>query len=267
MKIITTERGVKLLLPEWDVPSHVQAIISTRHGGVSKAPFASLNLGDHVGDDSQDVLTNRSLIRQELVSDPIWLKQVHGTQICDGQPSLMDADGAVTNLANQTLSIMTADCMPILICDALGETLGACHGGWRGLALGVIDQTLQHMVKKQKPDHPNQYLSQMKVYLGPTIGPHYFEVAQDVLQVFAKILPLTVIHDCFKPSQNPEKYLVNLFEIAKYQLLSLGIEETYSEEICCYSHEDLFYSHRRDKQTGRFASFLWKSDLSPQFGI
>jgi hypothetical protein len=262
MKIVTSERGLTLLVPEWDVPSHVQAIISTRHGGVSKAPFDSLNLGDHVGDDSRDVLINRSLIREELVSDPIWLKQVHGTQIWDDQQTSMEADGAVTNRANQTLSIMTADCMPILICDAQGETLGACHGGWRGLALGVIEQTIQHMVKKQKPDQPNQYQSQMKVYLGPTIGPLHFEVSQDVMQAFVKILPMTAIKDSFKPSQVPEKYVVNLFKIAKYQLMRLDIEQIYSEEICCYSQEDLFFSHRRDKQTGRFASFLWKSDIS-----
>jgi hypothetical protein len=104
----------------------------------------------------------------------------------------------------------------------------------------------------------------MKVYLGPTIGPLHFEVSQDVMQAFEKILPMTAIKDSFKPSQVTEKYVVNLFKIAKYQLMRLGIEQIYSEDICCYSHEDLFFSHRRDKQTGRFASFLWKNDRSPK---
>ena len=146
--LIHTDHGLDILIPNWQVPEHVQAFVSTRLGGVSKMPYDSLNIGKHVGDHSDHVEKNRELLQQMLPSKPLWLNQVHGTQIWSDSQSSLEADGAVTKLANQVLTIMTADCMPILFCDEQGDILGVCHAGWRGLAQGVIQKTLDEMLFK-----------------------------------------------------------------------------------------------------------------------
>ena len=148
--------------------------------------------------------------------------------------------------------------MPILFCDEPGDILGACHAGWRGLAQGVIQKTLDEMILKRRPHHVKQYLSKIHVYLGPTIGPRHFEVGEDVFEAFSQILSTQQMDLIFTPLNHSQKYFVNLFTLAKLQLSSVGVERIFSEEICCFERSDLFYSHRRDKKTGRFASFLWK---------
>jgi len=258
MNLIKTSQGLDLLKPNWEVPKHVQAFISTRKGGVSEAPYNCLNVGKHVGDQLVHVEQNRNILQKIMPSDPLWLNQVHGTQIWTGPQSSLEADGAVTELAHQVLTIMTADCMPILFCDEQGDILGACHAGWRGFAQGVIQKTLDEMILKKRPNQAKQYLSKINVYLGPSIGPRHFEVGGDVFDVFSQILTPQQMDLIFSPSKQSQKYLVNLFTLANLQLRSIGIERIFSEEICCFEHSDLFYSHRRDKKTGRFASFLWK---------
>jgi polyphenol oxidase len=259
MELLSTDNGLTLLKPCWEVPSHVRAFVSTRLGGVSQEPFKSLNLGNHVGDHPDDVSQNRLFIRQELPTNPIWLNQVHGTQLWTPQNPQVVADGAVTD-QHQALTMMTADCLPILICDAMGDVLGACHGGWRGLSQGIIEKTMRQMVSQKGPDQPKAYISQLKVYLGPAIGPAHFEVGDDVRLAFMQMKEIYDIQSCFQSLSAPEKYLGNLFQIAKQLVLHLGVEQIYSEEICCYERADLFFSHRRDKKTGRFASFLWKTE-------
>jgi len=259
MKLFHTTHGLKLLKPNWQVPEHVNAFVSTRNGGVSDSPYDSLNLGKHVGDQITQVEQNRELLQKILPSQPIWLNQVHGTQIWTSPQSSLEADGAITQQANQVLTIMTADCMPILFCDEQGDILGVCHAGWRGLAQGVIQKILDQMVVKKHPDDIKSYISKINAYLGPTIGQRHFEVGGDVFDAFSHILPAEQIDLHFMPTHQARKYFANLFGIAQFQLNQLGIERIFSEEICCFERSDLFYSHRRDKKTGRFASFLWKS--------
>ena len=260
MNLVHTNHGLDILVPNWHVPQHVQAFVSTRIGGVSQAPYDSLNVGKHVGDQILDVEKNRELLQQILPSQPLWLNQVHGTQIWTSFESSLEADGAVTEQSNQVLTIMTADCMPILFCDEQGDILGACHAGWRGLAQGVIQKTLNQMIRKKQPKDAKRYISEINVYLGPTIGPSHFEVGGDVYDAFSMILHSQQLDSSFVTSPQTGKYFANLFSIAQFQLNHLGIERIFSEEICCFEHSDLFYSHRRDKKTGRFASFLWKSE-------
>jgi YfiH family protein len=260
MNLVDTNHGLNILVPNWQVPEHVQAFVSTRKGGVSQAPYDSLNVGKHVGDHIFDVEKNRELLQQILPSQPLWLNQVHGTQIWTSFESSLEADGAVTEQPNQVLTIMTADCMPILFCDEQGDILAACHAGWRGLAQGVIQKTLEQMIRKKQPTDTKRYISEINVYLGPTIGPSHFEVGEDVYDAFSTILHSQQLDSYFVTTSQTGKYFANLFAIAQFQLNHLGIERVFSEEICCFEHSDLFYSHRRDKKTGRFASFLWKSE-------
>jgi len=258
MNLVQTSYGLVVLKPNWEVPEHVQAFVSTRKGGVSDVPYDSLNVGKHVGDQLVHVEQNRDILQKIMPSDPIWLNQVHGTQIWTGPQSSLEADGAVTELAHQVLTIMTADCMPILFCDEQGDILGACHAGWRGFAQGIIQKTLDEMILKKRPHHAKQYLSNINVYLGPTIGSRHFEVGGDVFDAFSQILTQQQMDLIFTPIMQSQKYFLNLFTLANLQLNAIGIVRIFSEEICCFERSDLFYSHRRDKKTGRFASFLWK---------
>jgi len=240
MNLVHTFHGLDVLKPNWEVPEHVQAIVSTRKGGVSEVPYDFLNVGKHVGDQLENVEHNRELLQKLLPSEPLWLNQVHGTQIWTDSQSSLEADGAVTQQANQVLTIMTADCMPILFCDERGDVLGSCHAGWRGLALGVIQKTLDEMILKKRPYHAKQYLSKINVYLGPTIGPRHFEVGVDVFEAFSIILSKQQMELIFKPIKQSQKYLVNLFTLANLQLSSVGIERILSEEISCFERSDLF---------------------------
>lgn len=257
MRLETTASGLIILKPNWDVPSHVQAFVSTRDGGVSDHYYDSLNLAIHVGDRLDHVQENRSRIKALLPNEPVWLNQVHGTQIWTTDDPVLQADGAVTSIDHHVLAIMTADCMPILFCDREGDVLGVCHAGWRGLSKGVISQTLRHMLEHKRPDEPKKYLSKITIYLGPCIGPSHFEVGIDVLEAFHQN-GASFMSDAFQTGKNAGKFYANLFKIALNQLLQLGVDRVFTEEICCYEEKALFFSHRRDQQTGRFASFLWK---------
>lgn len=259
MKFVQESSGLQFLLPCWEVPKHVQARISTRHKGHSVAPFDTFNLGDHVGDEPSAVQKNRTLLNAVLPSPPVWLQQVHGTNLWTGPHASIIADGAITDQVGVTLTIMTADCMPMLFCDAVGDVVGICHAGWRGLAHGVIAKTVAGLIQQKRPHSAHQYRSQLRVYLGPTIGPDHFEVGVDVYQAFAQILSPLQMTQCFLPGPGKQKYYANLFLIARLLLQALAIEQIYSEEVCCFHEREIFFSHRRDGISGRFASFLWKT--------
>jgi YfiH family protein len=184
MNIQNLENGLQVSIPCWDVPAYVHAFVTTRNKGFSASPFDTLNLGLHVGDRIEDVIKNRSLIRQVLPDEPIWLNQVHGTSIWTSNSSNYDADGALTNDTLKVLTIMTADCMPVLFCDQFGDITAACHAGWRGLAFGVLQATIKEMLVIKGADSPSTYISNIKVYLGPTIGPSHFEVGEEVFRLF-----------------------------------------------------------------------------------
>ena len=257
MQLEVKESGLVLLRPKWDIPEHVQSFVSTRSGGVSAGLYTSLNLGTNVGDQPENVKQNREKIRAHLPNEPIWLNQVHGTDISTDKVPIEQADGIVTERSNRVLSIMTADCLPLLFCDHTGDLLAACHGGWRGLSQGIVAKTVQQMLLEKRPDDTKKYLAGISVYLGPCIGPQHFEVGIDVVEAFHHHGEL-LIKDAFKSSLSHEKCHANLFKIATIQCQLLGIEKIFTEEICCFEEKDVFFSHRRDRQTGRFASFLWK---------
>lgn len=242
-----------LLLPDWPAPATVRAVSSTRLGGCSTGAFASLNLGDHVGDSDKCVAQNRRqfIIQSQMPAEPLWLKQVHGTSVA--RPDLLDAsvcrpiiaDAAYSCAAQKVCVVMTADCLPLLVCDKAGREVAAIHAGWRGLAAGVIEQTIQHF-QAQAAD--------IMVWLGPAIGPQAFEVGAEVRAEFVAQHPSTEV--AFR-AQQPGKYLADLYQLARIRLAALGITAIYGGNYCTYQQADYFFSYRRDSQTGRMASAIW----------
>ena len=257
----------------WPIPNNVSIAMTSRHGGVSQFPFDSLNLGTHVGDVLADVLMNRQRLQTSLnLSTPItWLEQVHGTQVLDlaelstelrtqlgtdlsthipindianiGVKSNLRFDAVYTNLPKQVCAIMTADCLPILLCDTAGTEVAAIHAGWRGLCNGVIEATVAKF----------QTLStHIIAYLGPAIGPQAFEVGPEVREAFcARDLSAA---QYFRP--NGEKYLANLEGLAQLRLQALGIHNIYCASVCTFTDAN-YFSYRRSHPTGRMASLIW----------
>ena len=253
--------AINLIEPSWVAPQQLKAFCTSRHGGVSKSPFNALNLGLNAGDDSVDVLHNRSIVRSHLPAEPLWLKQIHGVTVSTpasrkasaGKP--FEADAAVTNIPNEVLAILTADCMPVLFASKSGGVIGAAHAGWRGLSAGVLENTLQEMLALSPGINPKDIV----VWMGPAIGPTAFEVGEDVLQAFAT-QGQTILSKAFTPIDgNSGKYLANLYLLARERLRSMGIEQIDGGDFCTFNDSERFFSYRRDKETGRFASFIWIS--------
>ena len=247
--------------PSWTVSQQIQAFCTTRQGGISKPPFNSLNLGLHAGDDVADVLQNRVIVRSELPAEPHWLKQIHGVTVSTpaSRNTLgngpFEADAAVTNIPNEVLAILAADCMPVLFASKAGDVIGAAHAGWRGLSGGVLENTINEMMALS----PGLTTSDIQAWLGPAIGPSAFEVGEDVLQAFAQ-QGKGIVSKAFIPVISaPGKYLANLYLLARDRLNTLGIEQITGGEFCTVSSPERFFSYRRDKVTGRFASLIWIS--------
>lgn len=246
---------------DWKLPTGVQALCTTRLGGVSHPPYDSLNLGDHVQDDPQDVAQNRNLLKQQLHgARPVFLKQVHGTDVLNLDPSTSDgatADACFTQNHHLACTIMVADCLPILFTDSKGTTVAAAHAGWRGLVHGVVENTVKTLCLESGA-HPNELM----VWLGPCIGPNAFEVGADVRQAF---LEADINADrCFKEHpQHPNKYLADLPALARERLRSLGVlsiaGNDNSDTWCTVKQASRFFSYRRDGLTGRFAACIWRS--------
>ena len=256
--------AINLIEPNWVAPQQVRAFCTTRHGGVSKSPFNTLNLGLNAGDDSADVLQNRIIVRSHLPTEPLWLKQIHGATVStpinrnasSGRP--FEADAAVTNIPNEVLAILTADCMPVLFASKSGGVIGAAHAGWRGLSGGVLENTLQEMLAISPGLSPKD----IAVWMGPAIGPTAFEVGEDVLQAFAAHGP-AILSKAFRPiTGSSGKYLADLYLLARDRLRSLGIDQIDGGDFCTFNDFENFFSYRRDKKTGRFASLIWISDAA-----
>jgi YfiH family protein len=247
------------LLPHWPVPSQVRAMVSTRTGGKSQAPYASLNLGLHVGDASAHVLANRALVSKGFPADPLWLNQTHSTIV--STPTMravnlktpIDADAIVSNVPNEVLAIMTADCLPVLFTSTTGSEVGAAHAGWRGLCAGILENTVGELLTLNPKLKPLDLI----VWMGPAIGPKCFEVGEDVLESFlSSRIPFP--DSAFIAILNkPGKYLADIYELARSRLQSVGISQIYGGDLCTVSDPAQFFSYRRDGQTGRFASFIW----------
>lgn len=252
---------MNLIEPNWVAPQQVKVFCTTRYGGVSKSPFNTLNLGLNAGDDSVDVLHNRSIVKSYLPNEPLWLKQIHGVTVSTpasrrASPCKpFEADAAVTNIPNEVLAILTADCMPVLFASKSGGVIGAAHAGWRGLSSGVLENTIQEMLALSPGLSPLDIV----VWMGPAIGPTAFEVGEDVLQAFAP-QGQDILSKAFMPiAGSPGKYLANLYLLARERLRSLGIEQIDGGGFCTFNDSEKFFSYRRDKKTGRFASLIWIS--------
>ncbi len=239
-----------VLVPDWPAPPSVQALQTTRAGGVSAAPYDTLNLGLHVGDHPLSVAVNRQRLSGLLPSEPVWLDQVHGTTVVEAGHTgcIPRADAIVTRNLNAVCVVMTADCLPVLLCDVHGTVVGAAHAGWRGLAGGVIEST----VKAMQVDP-----AQLMAWLGPAIGPQSFEVGNEVRETF--ISQDSLATQAFTPlgESGDGKYLADLYALARLRLKSMGVDRIYGGGFCTYSDRERFYSYRRDGQTGRMASLIW----------
>jgi polyphenol oxidase len=242
------------LLPvEWPAPAQVRAVCTLRDGGVSAGPYASFNLAAHVGDDPQAVAANRSLLRTSLglPGEPVWLNQVHGTQVLEadgslGEPSSPpEADAAATRTAGTVLAVMVADCMPVLLCRRDGGAVALAHAGWRGLAAGVLEAAIGRL---------GAGAEQIHAWLGPAIGPEHFEVGEEVRAAF-----------CTQDARASAAFTRNararwqcdLYQIATQRLQSLGIGSIHGRRRCTYRESGRFFSYRRDGRTGRMAALIW----------
>ena len=238
-----------ILLADWPAAPRVRAVTTLRTGGVSRAPFDTLNLGDHVTDDPQVVHANRVHLRVHLAlpAEPLWLTQVHGTHVVDAAASTMgvQADGSVTRQAGVVCAVLAADCLPVFLCDRAATCIAVVHAGWRGLAAGVIEQGLATMGAPAR---------EVLAWLGPAIGPQAFEVGEEVRQVFVAENPAA--HSAFRANA-AGRFFADLYALARLRLAKAGVTSVHGGGFCTYSEGERFFSYRRQGVTGRMASLIW----------
>lgn len=237
--------------PDWPAPPTVRAVSTTRQGGVSQPPWDSLNLALHVGDDPAHVAANRARLaaQADLPAAPRWLEQVHGTTVCgDGQAGGV-ADAAVSHRVAEVCAVMTADCLPVLMCDRRGLHVAAAHAGWRGLAAGVLETTVAAMTCP-----PAQILA----WLGPAIGPAAFEVGAEVRDAFLAVAAedAATVAAAFHPVGR--RWHADIYALARQHLARAGVHAVYGGGACTWSDGRRFFSYRRDGATGRMASLIWR---------
>ena len=253
-----------LITPEWpDAPANVGAMASTRRGGASTGPYddggggGGLNLGLHVGDDAETVQQNRAAVRAMLPGAPAWISQVHGVAVVDaasvglGQPVRV-ADASIATSPGVVCAVLTADCLPVLFADLAGTVVGAAHAGWRGLAAGVLGETVAAMRATGA--------GEITAWLGPAIGPTQFEVGGDVLESFLANAGAQAeqVRAAFEPFEGrPGKYLADMNALARLMLARDGVTKVWGGDHCTASERNRFYSYRRDGVTGRQASLIW----------
>ncbi|MFZ5484278.1 MAG: peptidoglycan editing factor PgeF [Pseudomonadota bacterium] len=258
------------LVPDWPAPTNVRAVMTTRAGGVSRPPWDSLNPASHVGDDPAAVAENRRRLAAYLPSEPVWLNQVHGTEVygcASDRPAspgeeagragqapaaIPCADASLARQPGQVCAVLTADCLPVLFCDRAGTVVAAAHAGWRGLAAGVLEATVARMAVP-----PEDVLA----WLGVAIGPDVFEVGEEVRQAFIDPHPLAAV--AFRPAlpgtldEAPRQWLADLYALARIRLAAAGVTAVYGGGGCTYSDPVRFFSYRRTAVTGRMASLIW----------
>jgi YfiH family protein len=234
------------LIPDWPAPAGVKACVTTRAGGVSLAPFDSLNLGDHVEDSPEAVAENRRRLTDHFSIRPAWLQQIHGIAVAHADPGrVATADASWSATPGIACAVMTADCLPALFCDRAGTRVAAAHAGWRGLAAGVLEATLGSLAVP-----PCEVL----VWLGPAIGPQAFEVGPEVREAFVQHLAQTA--QAFVPSRNAGRFMADIYVLARLRLAACGVTAVYGGGFCTVT-DPRFYSYRRSPRTGRFASLIW----------
>ncbi|GAB1232825.1 purine nucleoside phosphorylase YfiH [Ferrigenium sp. UT4] len=236
------------LVPDWPAPSQVKALQTTRHGGVSTAPYDTLNLGLHVGDDPVRVNQNRMRLAPLMPSEPVWLEQVHGTVVAnaDAAACRVVADACIARRRGSVCVVMTADCLPVLLCAADGSVVGAAHAGWRGLCDGVIEATVAAMGIA-----PHNLMA----WLGPAISQAHFEVGEDVRAAF--VAHRAQAAEAFIAQAEPGKYHADLYLLARQRLHALGVNRIFGGGQCTFGDRDRFFSYRRDGVTGRMGTFIW----------
>jgi YfiH family protein len=239
---------VQWIMPDWPAPAGVRALTTLRVGGVSRKGYAGLNLALHVGDDPEAVRENRDrLLRAAGIPvEPCWLEQVHGNLVIDAddwQPGVQ-ADAAFARYPDVVCAVLTADCLPVMLCARDGSTVAAIHAGWRGLAAGVIEATANEIGG-----------GELIAWLGPAIGPQAFEVGDEVRAAF--LAADAGAAAAFRPSP-AERWLADIYLLARRRLRSAGVTEIYGGGECTYSDAARFFSYRRDGQTGRMASLIWR---------
>jgi purine-nucleoside/S-methyl-5'-thioadenosine phosphorylase / adenosine deaminase len=238
------------IVPDWPAPSEVRALSTQRRGGVSTAPFASLNLGAHVGDSAEAVAENRRRLCNGagLPAEPVWLSQQHGMNVLDldgAQDTLAGADASFTHRPGRVCAILTADCLPVLLASDSGAGVAAAHAGWRGLAAGVIEATVRAL------GMPAQSLL---AWLGPAIGPARFEIGAEVREALLCADPQAGA--AFERNARG-RYMADLATLARRRLERLGIARIYGGDACTYAAPEDYFSYRRDGRTGRQATLIW----------
>jgi len=241
------------IVPDWPAPARVRSLLTTRQGGVSAGAYASLNLGAHVGDDPRAVAANRAQLASALPAAPLWLDQVHGTAVLCADTAAAGelppvADAAFARIPRVVCAVMTADCLPVLLCDRAGSVVAVAHAGWRGLHAGVLERTVAAMARPG---------TQLLAYLGPAIGPEAFEVGDEVRSTF--VAANDEAEAAFKPLR-PGKWLANIYLLAHQRLARLGVDAVYGGGYCTVHEAARFFSYRRDGLTGRMASLIWLAD-------
>lgn len=261
------------LLPDWDAPPRVRAFVTGRRGGVSRGPWGladgsagGLNLGTHCGDEPADVACNRARLEALLPSPPCWLRQVHGTAVHVAAPAQVasasrpeeardddlrepEADAAVTDATGVVLAVLTADCLPVLLADTRARAVAVAHAGWRGLAAGVVERSVEALRARAGRD------AEVIAWLGPAIGPRAFEVGDDVLHAFCGEDPDAAA--AFVPGPREGKWLADLYRLARIRLARVGVSRVSGGDHCTVQERERFYSHRRDRIGGRMASLIW----------
>lgn len=234
------------IVPDWPAPARVRACVTTRSGGVSQAPFDTFNLGDHVGDAPDAVAANRSQLQQLIGSEAAWMSQVHSSAAVEADPrTCRTADASWTSAPGIACAVLTADCLPVLICDVDGTRVAAAHAGWRGLAAGILEATVAAM------GVPGSHLM---AWLGPAIGPAVFEVGAEVREAF--VSRHAAASDAFVESRNDGRYMADIYRLARIRLADCGVTAVFGGGFCTV-HDQRFYSYRRAARTGRFASLIW----------
>lgn len=246
---MTYRKQIDIIRPDWRAPENIVAFTTTRRGGFSRGNWAELNLAGHVGDDPSHVEQNRDLLEDslQLPSSPVWLEQVHGCDvvIADEEGAGMSCDASTTRQPGVVCAVLTADCLPLLICKQDGSQVAAVHAGWRGLAAGIIEQTISQMGIAG---------GQLLAWLGPAIGPQAFEVGPEVRDIF--LAHSHKAEEAFTHQDNG-KWLCDLYLLARQRLIDLGVNHISGGDLCTYTGAEQFYSYRRDGVTGRMASLIW----------
>lgn len=246
---------MELLIPDWHAElANVGALSTLRPGGYSQGPYGSidgdgLNLAMHVADSPAHVSRNRRLLRSILPTEPLWLTQVHGNKVVEAEALTLpvEADACVASTRGMVCAVMSADCLPVLLCDGVGEVVGVAHAGWRGLASGVLENTVTQMRRRGGGD--------IQAWLGPAIGAQQFEVGQEVLDAFVDVD--AACRAAFIPSTESDgKFLADIYQLARRRLARVGVERVTGGGLCTVS-DQRFYSYRRDQTTGRMVSLIW----------